>query len=42
MSEPRSPGDPLTPEERAALIQENLRKPQAHHPSCACCKPKPQ
>lgn len=39
----RTPGaDPLTPAERAALIQENLRKPQVHHASCACCKPKPQ
>ena len=42
MSEPRFPGDPLTRAERAALIQANLQKPQIHHASCICCKPRPE
>jgi hypothetical protein len=32
----RIPGDHLTRKERAALINENLAKPQVHHPSCVC------
>jgi hypothetical protein len=43
MSEPPFPFDPLPRKERIALIQANLQKPQVnHHPTCICCKPRPE